>query len=97
MTTMKDTHVQDSGMHAVCDRTVRLLRKDEKIPYNVLLLADETEDAINAYIYDSDIYVTEEETTIIGLYVLQIIEKNVAEIKNIAVDKSSRGRVLDSY
>jgi len=76
----------------VFNGTIRQLRMDETIPYPLLLLADETVDAINTYIHDSDIFVFEEGTTIIGVYALQIIEKNVAEIKNIAVDKKFQGQ-----
>jgi hypothetical protein len=38
---------------------IRLLEKDKKIPYDLLLLADETIEAINKYIQQSDIYVFE--------------------------------------
>jgi len=64
---------------------IRQLRKDEKIPYDLLLLADETLEAIDKYIFGSDIYVLEQENRIIAVYVLQSINKNEVEIKNIAV------------
>jgi len=71
---------------------IRQLRKDEKIPYDLLLLADETLEAINKYIFGSDIYVLEQENRIIAVYVLQSINKNEAEMKNIAVATDYQGQ-----
>jgi N-acetylglutamate synthase-like GNAT family acetyltransferase len=65
---------------------------DEKIPYDLLLLADETVEAINRYIFNSEIYVLEQENKIIAAYVLQSINRNEIEIKNIAIIKDYRGR-----
>ncbi|MGD0450478.1 MAG: GNAT family N-acetyltransferase [Candidatus Bathyarchaeia archaeon] len=70
----------------------RQLRKDEKIPYDLLLLADESLEAIDKYIFSSDIYVLEQENKIIAAYVLQSINKNEAEIKNIAVVTDCQGQ-----
>jgi N-acetylglutamate synthase-like GNAT family acetyltransferase len=71
---------------------IRQLRKDEKIPYDLLLLADESLEAIDKYIFGSDIYVLEHENKIIAVYVLQSINKNEVEIKNIAVDIDCQGQ-----
>jgi hypothetical protein len=65
-------------------RMIRQLRKDDKIPYDLLLLADETLEAIDKYIFGSDIYVLEKENKIIAEYVLHSINKNEVEIKNMA-------------
>jgi len=64
---------------------IRLLSKEEAIPYNLLLLADEDLDAINKYIFDCEIYVVEQENKIIAEYALQPIDADLVEIKNIAV------------
>lgn len=45
----------------------RQLCKDEKVPYDLLLLADETIEGINKYIFDSEIYVLEREKQIIAV------------------------------
>ncbi|MFC4873868.1 GNAT family N-acetyltransferase [Negadavirga shengliensis] len=66
---------------------VRRLYPGEAIPYDLLLLADETEAAINRYIYDSDVYVYEAQNEIIAIYVLQVTGSDEIEIKNIAVEK----------
>jgi aminoglycoside 6'-N-acetyltransferase I len=65
---------------------IRLLEKDKKIPYDLLLLADETMEAINKYIHQSDIYVLDQDNIIIAVCVLQTISNDTIEIKNIAVD-----------
>jgi N-acetylglutamate synthase-like GNAT family acetyltransferase len=74
------------------DFNIRRLRKDEDIPYQLLLLADETVEAINVYINKSEIYILEYEHQAVGVYVLYHINKEMAEIKNIAVDESRQGR-----
>jgi aminoglycoside 6'-N-acetyltransferase I len=71
---------------------IRQLRKDEKIPYDLLLLADESLDAIDKYVFGSDIYVLEQENKIIAEYVLQSINKNEIEIKNMAVATDCQGQ-----
>jgi len=71
---------------------IRQLSRDEQIPYDLLLLADETVEAINKYIFDSDIYVLEQGKRIIGVYALQVINKNEIEIKNVAVATDYQGQ-----
>ena len=73
-------------------QVIRQLSKDEKIPYDLLLLADETIEAINKYIFDSDIFILEQENRIIAVYVFQAINKNEIEIKNIAVIIDCQGQ-----
>ncbi|XHH10346.1 MAG: GNAT family N-acetyltransferase [Candidatus Bathyarchaeia archaeon] len=73
---------------------IRKLSKDENIPYNLLLLADETVEAINRYIFDSDIFVLEESSQIIAVYALQKLDAETVEIKNIAVTLTFQGRGL---
>ena len=71
---------------------IRQLGKDEKIPYDLLLLADETRQAIDKYVFDSEIYVLERENKIIAEYVLQPISSSEIEIKNIAVRTEYQGQ-----
>ena len=71
---------------------ISLLEKDKEIPYDLLLLADETTEAINKYINQSDIYVLKRDDEIIALYVLLPISSDTIEIKNIAVDKAFQGQ-----
>jgi ribosomal protein S18 acetylase RimI-like enzyme len=71
---------------------IRRLGKDEKIPYDLLLLADENVEAINKYIFDCEIYVLEQENKIIAEYALQQIDESEAEIKNIALTPEVQGK-----
>jgi ribosomal protein S18 acetylase RimI-like enzyme len=71
---------------------IRLLEKDAKIPYDLLLLADETIEAINKYIHQSDIYVLDRNNAIIAVFVLQPLCCDTVEIKNIAVDTAFQGQ-----
>lgn len=71
---------------------IRLLEKDKKIPYDLLLLADETIESINKYIHLSDIYVLERESVMIAVFALQPISDKTVEIKNIAVETAFQGQ-----
>lgn len=64
---------------------IRQLKQTENIPYDLLLLADETKEAIDKYIHDSDIYVAESEGEMIAIYALYQLNNEETEIKNIAV------------
>ncbi|MBY9007323.1 MAG: GNAT family N-acetyltransferase [Candidatus Lokiarchaeota archaeon] len=85
------------NIHKENNKKVRKLLEDEKIPYDLLLLADETIEAIDKYIKDSEIYILESAKKIIAIYVLQIIDKNKIEIKNIAVDTEYQGKGIGTF
>jgi len=74
------------------DRRIRRLLDGEKIPYHLLLLADETTEGIDRYIRESDIYIIKNEGRFIAVYVLQPVDWSVIEIKNIAVDREYQGQ-----
>lgn len=79
------------------DFKLRKLSKDDDIPFDLLLIADETVDAIKKYIYDSDIYqlyVSDNPVAIIALYRIDNLK---IEIKNIAVIESFQGKGIGSY
>ncbi|MBS1664627.1 MAG: GNAT family N-acetyltransferase [Bacteroidetes bacterium] len=65
---------------------IRKLYDTEKIPYPLLLLADETAEAIDRYIHDCEIYLYEKNDETIAVYAVQKITETSIEIKNIAVD-----------
>lgn len=67
------------------DLTLRTLIPGEYIPYSLLLLADETKEAIDKYIHQSVIYVLEYEKEMISVCATAMISEGVMEIKNIAV------------
>ena len=64
----------------------------EAIPYDLLLLADEDQEAINKYIHESVLIEAriKDETQLIGVLALNLINENVLEIKNIAVAPANR-------
>jgi ribosomal protein S18 acetylase RimI-like enzyme len=76
---------------------LRALKKDEPIPYKLLLLADEEIQAINRYIYQSEIYVVESENEIVGVCVLYLENKKTVEIKAIAVAEFYQNRGIGKY
>ena len=67
------------------DLTLRTLTPGENIPYSLLLLADETKEAIDKYIHQSVIYVLEYGKEMIAVCATAMISEGVMEIKNIAV------------
>lgn len=79
---------------------VEILMDKASIPYPLLLLADETKEAIDKYINDCTImllFITDHESPI-GVVALHSINQNILEIKNIAIDthyqKQDYGKVL---
>lgn len=71
---------------------IRKLDQRVDIPYDLLLLADETKEAIDKYIHASDIYIAESEGEKIAVYALYPVNKEEIEIKNIAVIPPLQGR-----
>ena len=67
-------------------------------PYNLLLLADETIEGINKYLFDSDVYIAElpDEEDPIAIFCLYPIDENTIELKNIAVAESYQGKGMGS-
>ncbi len=84
--------IADKALMMIKFAVTRQLQKDEAIPFDLLLLADEEMRAIERYIYQSDIYVVEIEGKTIGVYALYPIDENAAEIKAIAVDEAYQNR-----
>lgn len=74
------------------DRVIRKLLSGDEIPYNLLLLADETIEGIDRYIHESEVYVIENDERVIAGYVLFPVDSSVVEIKNIAVDSDYQGK-----
>lgn len=71
---------------------IRQLSNDEKIPYDLLLLADETIEAIDKYIFSCEIYVLEKYDNIVGVYALRAINSEEVEIVLVAVAKEYQGQ-----
>lgn len=67
-------------------------------PYQLLLLADETIEGINKYLFASDVYIVKlsDEKEPIGVFCLYPIDKNTVELKNIAVAESYQRKGIGS-
>ncbi|MCJ7935000.1 MAG: GNAT family N-acetyltransferase [Chryseobacterium sp.] len=66
------------------------------IPYELLLLADETTEAIDGYIFNSDIYLLRDGVQDIAVMALYKNSDTELEIKNIAVIESYRSKGIGS-
>lgn len=71
---------------------IRPIKKNEPIPYELLLDADPSREIVDKYLTISDMYITLLNNEIIGEYVLCPISVDVAEIKNISVAEVQQGR-----
>lgn len=76
--------------------TLKKIDAHSKIPYGLLLLADETTEAINRYIFKSDIYLFKDSQQDIAVMALYKHSDAELEIKNIAVIKSYRSKGIGS-
>ncbi len=72
---------------------MKLEKIDNNYPYDLLLIADETIEGINKYLFDSDVYVAKIEKETVGVFCLFPIDKETIEVKNIAIvtEKQSNG------
>lgn len=75
----------------------RLLKEQEEMPYELLLLADETKEAIDKYVMRSNVFVAYDENSIKGVYVLYPLNEFQMEIKNIAVATQLQGRGIGKF
>lgn len=73
-----------------------LLLSKKNLPLELLLLADETKEVIEKYIYDSDVYVLTKDLSVSPIAVFALYKNNDVEIeiKNIAVLESLQVKEL---
>lgn len=74
------------------DIIIRKLKNDEKEPYNLLLLADPSEEIIKDYICRGTCYVASYEGEIVGAYILIKTRPFTMELVNIAVAEKYQGK-----
>jgi ribosomal protein S18 acetylase RimI-like enzyme len=79
--------------------TIEKLGSEEDMPYDLLLLADETLEAIHKYADRSNVYVARNECSLmpIAAFVIKISNDSEMEIWNIAVAPEFQGKGLGSY
>ena len=71
---------------------MQLVPDRSEIPYNLLLLADETIESIDKYIHECSIYLLLCDNKPVGVCAVSVISSGIIEIKNIAVVEEFRGR-----
>ncbi len=71
---------------------IQQLRNKDRIPWDLLLLADPSKEKIQEYLHEGKIYVTLLDNKIIGEYILMETTKGVIELKNIAVTPKYQGQ-----
>jgi len=76
---------------------VNINKIEKEIPYELLLIADETMEGINKYVFDSDVYVAEIEEEKIGVFCLLYHDEDVVEIMNIGVLPKQQNHGVGSY
>jgi ribosomal protein S18 acetylase RimI-like enzyme len=77
----------------------QLLNDLEPPPYDLLLLADEQKEAIDKYIFQSEIYLVMHTglSSSAGVFVLYTHSEKTVEIKNIAVAEYLQGKGIGTY
>lgn len=71
---------------------IRELKKSEKIPMELLLLADPLREAVEEYVVRGNCFIAEIEHQIVGIYVLLPTRPKTVELVNIAVMEDKHGR-----
>jgi ribosomal protein S18 acetylase RimI-like enzyme len=71
---------------------IRKLLKTEKLPMELLLLADPSEKIVKEYVNRGECYVAEQNQNIIGVYVLLPTRPETIELVNVAVAEEQHGR-----
>ena len=71
---------------------IRELEKQEKIPIELLLMADPSESIVEEYVKKGDCFIAESEKQVIGVYVLLPTRPKTVELVNVAVAKEQQGR-----
>ncbi|MEK4130104.1 GNAT family N-acetyltransferase [Solibacillus sp. FSL W8-0474] len=70
---------------------IRKLEKQDKIPMELLLLADPSETIVEEYITRGDCFIAENEKQVVGVYVLLPTRPKTVELVNVAVAEVHQG------
>ncbi|WP_413513327.1 GNAT family N-acetyltransferase [Myroides odoratus] len=71
--------------------------KNKQYPFNLLLLADETVEAIEKYLYESRVYSAWKDQEEIAVFCLYSVTDETLEIKNIAVSTPYQGKHIGQW
>jgi aminoglycoside 6'-N-acetyltransferase I len=75
---------------------MKLEKTENNYPYELLLLADETIEAVNKYLFDSDVYIAKIEKEVVGVFCLLPHNAETIEIMNIAVSLEMQNNGIGS-
>lgn len=73
---------------------IRRLNRDEKVPLELLLLADPSKEIVEGYVQRGECYVAESEEQLLGVYVLLPTRPETLELINVAITEQQQGRGL---
>ena len=78
---------------------IRKVSSKNDLPFDLLLLADESIGVIEKYIYDSEVYLAteSEDSEAVGVFALLKLNNSDIEIKNIAVAETLQNRGIGSF
>lgn len=78
--------------------SIKKLADQATIPYNLLLLADETEEIIDKYIFDCIIFtlINEKSNELVGVMAIMKLNQDIIELKNIAIATHAQKQGLGS-
>jgi len=70
---------------------IRRRKEDEPLPFELLLDADPSMEAISKYLTSSEVYVAVLDVQVVGVFVLYPLDTAALEIKNISVKENMQG------
>jgi ribosomal protein S18 acetylase RimI-like enzyme len=76
--------------------SINKLQKTDPLPFSLLLLADETKEAIEKYIYDCEVFLVNQNGKSIATFALYPINQTEIEVKNIAVIRELQRKGIGS-
>lgn len=71
---------------------IRNAREEEQIPYDLLLLSDETIEAVDKNLHNGELFVGEIGGKTVAAFVLKVVKNDTIEIKNLAVAEYLQGK-----
>lgn len=75
----------------------RALGLNDQVPYELLLLADPSQELVEAYLKHSEIYIAAVSRDILGAVVLTPLSDGTIEIKNVSVQPKFQGQGIGSF
>ncbi|WP_428660521.1 GNAT family N-acetyltransferase [Runella sp.] len=71
---------------------ISLINKSDEIPYDLLLLSDDTIKAIDKNLNNGECYLAKYQEKTVAVFILKVVQDDSIEIKNIAVTEELQGK-----